>query len=157
MQTMQISKTSLVFSSVLAGVACGMLATPALAWSWPWQDSSSATSQTSSDATNAPAGDAAGASSNAKAVATATPAIRRKAGPAMVLGIIENIDAPNHRFILRTSAGKSESFRLAKSSVILNHHRKLTLSALKAGEHVSVRCRHRGDAVRVYVLEDKKA
>ena len=154
---MKISKTSLVLSSILASATCGTLAVPAYAWSWPWQDSATATSQTSSDAQNPPASDAAHPSLRPNTSAAATHHDRQRGGSSIVLGTIENIDAPNHRFILKTNAGKSESFKLAKSSMILDHHRKLTLSALKAGVRVSVRCRHGSNAVRVYVLDATKA
>jgi hypothetical protein len=86
------------------------------------------------------------------------PSYQHKTAPSKVLGTVENVDAENQRFILKTGAGRFESFRLASSSVVLRHHRKLTLSALRAGEIVIVHCRPGSNAaVRVFILGDDRA
>ena len=153
MQIIGSNIRSLVLAPVVAIVICGTLAAQAQAhaWSWPWeQDSVTTSSQTRIDAEVA--------SSNLTIAAAAMPSNRHKTAPGKVLGTVENVDAENHRFILKTSAGKYESFRFARSSMVLLHHRKLTLSALRAGEIVIVHCRPGSNAaVRVYILEDDKA
>jgi hypothetical protein len=140
-----------VSAPVLSIVICGALATHAHAWLLPWErESVTTSSQTAIDPEAVP--------SNLTAAAAAMPSHRRKSVPSKVSGTVENVDPENRRFILKTSAGKSESFRLARSSVVLLHHRKLALSALRAGEIVIVRCRPGSNAaVRVYILGDGKA
>lgn len=139
--------------SILAAIAvCGALA--ALAYERPWNRASEKTAQA----------DIGWGASPSKAVAatnSATPAhphARPKAAPSKVIGTIENVDAPNHRFILKLSGGKSEVFRIAKWSVVLKHRRNLAFSALKAGESVIVQRRSGSNAaVRVYVLGGDKS
>ena len=138
------------FVVVLSAIAlCGAFAAPAHAWSWPWERDSATTSpETINDSLNPVPSD----------VAPARRSDSEGAVLVKVLGTIENVDAANRRFIVKTRSGKYESFRLSKSSVIFKHHRKLTPSALKSGEHVRVRCRPGSNAaVRVYVLEEQQA
>jgi hypothetical protein len=143
--TRGLSATTIVLAIALSGA----LAASAYAWSWPWeQDSATSSSESSSDAPIAVPSD----------IAIALRSDHSGVPPTKILGTIENVDAANLRFILKIASGKYESFRLAKSALIMEHHRRLALSALKPGERVSVRCRSGSRAaVRVYVLDDRKA
>ena len=143
-------KGSSVFAALTAIVVCGTLVAPAHAWSWPWEkESATASSNATPDAANAPL--------NSGAPVAATAAGSKNDGPSIMSGTVESFDMKSHSLILKTSAGKTAPFALAKSFVIRKHHRTLDPSALKNGERVNVYYRPgSNEAVRVYLLGSHK-
>lgn len=155
-------------AAFMAIVICGLAATPAHAFHWFWQKKSApAASQPSPIPAPTPASNAMpAAQASAPAPAQAKPAATTAAmtsdpktpESSKVIGRLESIDAASGRLSLKTNAGKTEAFEISKSSMIFEHHKKLTLSSLKVGERVSVHYRPGSmDATRVYVLGEKKA
>jgi len=143
-----------------------VMTTPAQAWSWPWQKKAPEAATQPGSAANTPVTPPATAT-QASAVA---PAVSKPIAPttamttdpqtgesSKVRGTVEGVDVAGHRLSLKTASGKTESFTLSASSIIFERHKKLTLSSLKVGEHVSVHCASGREASRVYVLEGKKA